>query len=163
MLYDKIKGAGSLTGPHRAAARALVAWREERAVARNKPRRWILADDQLIRIARALPQSVAELKQVCDLPPRLVGRSGQAMLEAVAQAETVADPLRPVTPDRVLVRALQAEVRARAADLGIQPELLATRRDIAKLAAGQPADSLTPGWRQSILGEILAAVTRDPG
>lgn len=166
MLYDKIKGAGSLTGPHRAAARALVAWREERAVARNKPRRWILADDQLIRIARALPQSVADLKQVRDLPPRLVGRSGpamlEAMLEAMTQAETLADPHRPVTPDRALAKALQAEVRARAADLGIQPELLATRRDIAKLAAGQSADALPPGWRRSILAEILAALNRDP-
>lgn len=161
-LYDKIKGAGSLTRRHRATARALVSWREERAIARNKPRRWILADDQLVRIAKALPQSMTELKQVRDLPPRLVGHSGSALLEAMAQAETVADPPRPVSPDRVLVKTLQAEVRACAADLGIQPELLATRRDIAKLAAGQSTDSLPPGWRRSLLGEILESVNRDP-
>ena len=86
----------------------------------------------------------------------------EAMLEAMTQAETLADPHRPVTPDRALAKALQAEVRARAADLGIQPELLATRRDIAKLAAGQSADALPPGWRRSILAEILAALNRDP-
>lgn len=160
-LFEKVKGTGSLRGERRAAAYALVAWREDRAKSLNRPRRWILSDEHLVRIATRLPRSAAELNEIRELPPRLVARSGSALLEAIEGAGQVDDAPTAPTPDRNAVRALQTAVRDRAARLGIQPELLATRRDIARMAAEQSMDSLPPGWRSSVLGEILESVSRD--
>ncbi|MGD8341431.1 MAG: HRDC domain-containing protein, partial [Gammaproteobacteria bacterium] len=158
-LYDKIKGAGSLRGKRRATASALVEWREERAKTSNRPRRWILADDQLVRIATTLPRSTAELEAIPNLPPRLVARSGSQLLEAIEGAEEIADAPQRAAPDRGLVKALQEKVRSRARELGIQPELLATRRDIARIAAEQTPDALPAGWRRAVLAELLESIS----
>jgi ribonuclease D len=162
-LFDKVKGTGSLRGERRAAAHALVAWREDRAKSQNRPRRWILSDEHLVRIATRLPRTAAELNEIRELPPRLVARSGAALLAAIEGAGQVEDAPRAPTPDRNVVKALQTAVRDLAARLGIQPELLATRRDIARMAAELSPDSLPSGWRSSVLGEILESVSRDRG
>jgi ribonuclease D len=158
-LLERTKGTGSLRGRARAAAYALIAWRETRARERDKPRRWILADDQLIRIAAAAPDDLDALRAVSDLPPRLVGRSGKALVEAIANAEPVAEPANQAPPDKSAVSQLQAEVRKRAEGLGIQPEVLATRRDIVEVVAGRRPSAFTSGWRAAELSDLAAAVS----
>lgn len=162
-LLERTRGAGSLKGKRRAAALALLHWREQRAQRRNKPRRWILADDQLVRIATSLPASRADLERIEGLPPRLVARSGADIVAVIAESASEAPPPESerLQPDKARVRSLQAEIRALAETLGLQPELLATRRDIAMAAAGQLPESLSSGWRHSILGGILGEVSSD--
>lgn len=153
-ILERTRGAGGLRGRQRAAALALVGWRETRAIARDKPRRWILDDDPLVRIAQALPDSTGALQRVAGLPAKLVDRSGAAIVTAVGKAEPAAERAEPVAPDKSRVKALQAEVKRRAEALGIKPELLATRRDIALAAGGQMPDSFAAGWRGEILGDL---------
>jgi ribonuclease D len=160
-IFDRTKGTGKLRGRSRAVARALVAWREERAKSRDKPRRWILADDELVRIAMALPATESELERVPDLPPKLVSRSGIALVAAIREAPELEDRAESPIPDKAILRALQSEVKSRADELGIQPELLATRRDIAMLAIGQLPESVASGWRGPILAELKDLISRD--
>jgi len=158
-IFERTKGTGRLRGEHRAAALALVAWREDRAKTQDKPRRWILADDELVRIAAALPESQADLERIEGLPPRLVTRAGSRLLTAIGERKPAEDiPLSPI-PDKAIVRSLQVEVKSRAGKLGIASELLATRRDIAMLATGQVPDVLSTGWRQSVLGDLLDSIS----
>jgi ribonuclease D len=161
-IFERTKGAGRLRGEHRAAALALVAWREDRARTQDKPRRWILADDELVRLAAALPQTQADLERVEGLPARLVARAGSLLLAAIRDrepAETI--PESPV-PNKAVVQSLQSDVKSLAGKLGIAPELLATRRDIAMLAAGRVPEGLSTGWRRSVLGDLLDQISRDP-
>ncbi len=153
-ILERTRGAGGLQGDQRAAALALVGWREARAMARNKPRRWILDDDQLVRIAQARPDSVEALQQVAGLPAKLAARSGKAIVAAIQDAEPAADSPDRAVPDKARVKALQAEVRQRAEALGIKPELLATRRDIALAAGGGTPDAFVSGWRGEILSDL---------
>lgn len=155
-ILERTRGAGGLRGRERGAALALVAWREQRAKQRDKPRRWILADDQLVTIAAALPADPAALARLPGLPAKLAERSGAAILAAIEQADTVDERPAPIVPDKARVKALQAEVKTRAAELGIASELLATRRDIAAAAAGQPTEAFSSGWRAEILRDLLA-------
>ncbi|HUF74264.1 MAG TPA: HRDC domain-containing protein [Gammaproteobacteria bacterium] len=154
-LLERTRGAGTLSGKRRAAAIALLDWRERRAKAKNRPRRWILADDQLVRIAQTLPGSPADLERIENLPPKLIASSGALLLTAIREAEPALDATDRPVPDKAVVKSIQAAVRARAEELDIQPELLATRREIAMAASGQLSESLSSGWRRSILDEIL--------
>ena len=52
---------------------------------------------------------------------------------------------------------MQEDARKRAAELQIEPEILATKRDLVALAAGNPPAHLRSGWRAVALG--LAAAT----
>jgi len=161
-IFDRTKGMGRLKGRSRAAARSLVAWRENRARTRDKPRRWILADDAIARLAAALPESQADLERIGDLPPRLISHSGSDLLAAIGNAPPLEERENSPIPDKAMVRALQSAVKTRAGELGFQPELLATRRDIAMLASGRQPDAVGSGWRSPILAELLNQVSRDP-
>ena len=50
------------------------------------------------------------------------------------------------------MKALQEDARKRAAGLGLEPEILATKRDLVALAAGRPPAHLRDGWRAVALG-----------
>jgi ribonuclease D len=155
-ILERTKGAGGLKGKRRAAALGLVAWREARAQHVDRPRRWILADETLVRIATALPQTIEELKRIPELPPKLVAGSGSLLLAAIDSAEPPTASPPPEPADRERVRLLQDEVKERAAALGIQPELLATRKEIALAASGQLGDALSHGWRSTVLAGLFA-------
>lgn len=161
-IFDRMRGTGRLKAKQRGAALALIEWREQRAKKRNRPRRWILADDQLVRLAAALPESQADLALIKDLPAGLVTRSGAKLLAAIGEAEPAAERAEPAVPDKMAVKSLQAAVKSRAEKLGIQPEILATRRDISQLAAGQLPTTIAGGWRESILGDLIEGPSRDP-
>ena len=156
-ILERTKGAGGLHGRRRAAALALVAWREARAQERDRPRRWILTDEALVRIATNLPQTLADLQRIPELPPKLIAGSGAALLAAIEGAAPLpaAEPADAV--DRSLVKRLQEGVKERAGALGIPPEMLATRRDIVLAASGQAGEALSTGWRSTVLAGLFNA------
>lgn len=161
-IFERTKGTGGLSGRQRDAALALVRWREERAMQRDKPRRWILADDQLVRIAASVPDSPEALQRVDDLPKSLVSRSGKAILAAIRNPER-APPVRDMKiPDKKRLRSLQDQVKSLAARLNVPPELLATRRDLARVAAGQTPELFVSGWRGEVLRDLLQDFSQDP-
>jgi ribonuclease D len=79
-----------------------------------------------------------------------VARRDDADVQAIVRANTGQQA------DRKTLKALQEEVRRRAAALGIEPEILATRRELAALATGNPPAHLTAGWRAAVLAGIGA-------
>ena len=151
-----------LSPPQQRAAFSLVEWRERRAQTSNRPRRWIMADEHLLRIARALPVRAADLRAIADLPRGTVAHSGAEILTAVAQSDTpevhalVSAAVDDARPDKSRAADIQVTVKRRAEELGIQPEVLATRRDINALAAGADLGDTLSGWRAAELARVLA-------
>ena len=157
-IWARLKGARALSAAQQGAALALVQWREDSAQRADRPRRWLLADETLLAIAQALPANLDELRAI--VPPRLAARYGAEILAAVARRD--APPLRALVdehtvrlvPERQRLKQLQELVRRRAAELGIEPEILATRRDLTALAAGNPPAHLVDGWRAAELTRL---------
>jgi len=158
-IWSKIKGVHGLSFASQCAALALVRWREAAAQRSDRPRRWLLADDVLVAIAATLPTDADALGAF--VPPKFVARNAGAVLGALAsrtdaalQADVRANAAQRA-PDRTVVKALQEQVRQRASALAIEPELLATRRDLASLALGDPPPHLRTGWRARELASVL--------
>ena len=70
------------------------------------------------------------------------------------QAEVRANALQPL-PDKALVKSLQERVRQHAAVLGIEPEILATKRDLIGVALNDAPPHLQNGWRARELAPLL--------
>jgi ribonuclease D len=159
-IFRRIKAPG-LSISQQCAALALVQWREQRAQQANRPRRWILADDHVARIARALPANAAALRAIADLPHGFVAHSGTEILAVIERSNSddfrnrVAAMTADGKPDKTRVAALQAAAKGRAEQLGIHPEVLATRRDINALAAGADPGRVLAGWRAAELAALL--------
>lgn len=159
-VWSRLKGVHGLPLASQCAALSLVRWREAAAQRSNRPRRWLLADETLLAIAAALPSDAAALAAVAD--SKFIARSASAVLAAVASrddpellAEVRANAAQPL-PDKALVKSLQERVRQHAAALGLEPEILATKRDLVGVALGTPPLHLRSGWRAKELAPILS-------
>jgi ribonuclease D len=164
--WRRLKGIGRLRPEEQAAARALAEWREGRAIASDKPRGWILSDEALYALATLAPRTQADLEAIRALPPGVASRRGNELIaliraarESVEPGPAPLPPAKPTPEQSARIASLQALVRSAATELGIQPEVLATRRDIEALVFGpREASGLMHGWRHALVGARIDAL-----
>src|SRR5689334_15469482 len=88
-----IKGLGRLAAAEQHVAARLARWREEEAVRRNRPRRWILDDLAVCQMAQRRPATLAALSEVEGVSAKLVQRAGDALLALLQEPVAEAAPL----------------------------------------------------------------------
>ena len=161
--WQRLKGLARLDIPAQRAAAHLAAWRETEAIAKNRPRGWIVDDELVYRLAERRPGSKAQLGEL-GLPPKTFERHADALLAAIAASAS--DPQTALARDERLSPAQKATlaklrevVQTTATTLGVPPGLLAPRADLDALlydGAAAKARALT-GWRQAVIGQALLA------
>ena len=161
--WRRLKGLRGLDPGRERLARGLAAWRERRAMERNRPRGWILDDAVLRELIVRVPRSRAALESMAEIPAGVLRHAGEELLGCIAAAH-VPDPApaldmrqRPDPVKSALVKKLGALNQAVATELGVSPEVLATRRDLERLADGGDDIAALHGWRRSVIGEKLLA------
>jgi ribonuclease D len=136
----RIKGSAHHGPRALAALRELWLWREEQAIARNRPPYFVLSHETLLEIASQAVGAAA-----VELPSALKGPQRNEIEEALARARALPEsalpePEPPQRPPRLggevlgRVEALRKRRDQRAAELGIDPTLIATRGDLVALA-----------------------------
>jgi ribonuclease D len=157
----RIRAFADLDPDRQRLAQLLAAWRERRAISSNRPRGWILPDPALRDIVFQVPRDRTELARIRELPEGIRENSGAQLLELISAA-AVPVPPAPL-PQRRRPDPEQLERVARLADatrrigtaLGVAPEILATRRDMERLAGGARDLPLLCGWRREAIGAEL--------
>jgi ribonuclease D len=159
----RVKGLRALDPGREKLAKELAAWRERRAIERNRPRGWILDEVALREIVIRVPRDLAALGDVPELAAGILKNSGGDSLAMIAAAN-IPDPAPPLNlrtrPDpaaSALVKKLATVNQTTAAELGLSPEILATRRDLERLAEGRRDVSALRGWRKAVIGDRLMA------
>ncbi|HEU4515800.1 MAG TPA: HRDC domain-containing protein, partial [Steroidobacteraceae bacterium] len=161
--WRRLKGVERLDDAAFAAARALADWRERRAMARNLPRGWILPDAAIHELAAARPRTREALARMSEVPAGTAMRAADELLAAIAAApgsggeREFVDAERPGPEQLKVQKVLQARLAEIASAFGIQPEVLATRRELAALARGVRGLPVMRGWRREAVGEKLLA------
>ena len=159
--WQRIKAFADLDPDRTRLARALGAWREQRAMQSNRPRGWILPDAALRDIVFQVPRDKAGLARLTELPEGIRENSGAQILELISAAK-VPQPAAPL-PQRRRPDPAQLEKVSRLAELtrrvgtelGLAPEILATRRDLERLAGGRNDAAPLNGWRREAIGDRL--------
>lgn len=159
--WKKVKGLPSLDADRQRLAQSLAAWRERRAIERNRPRGWILDDVSLREIVLRLPRSPEALGGLAEMQESVVRKCGEELLALVRDAG-ISDP-PPALPRRerpdpavlATVKRLSDLAAGVAAELSIGTEVLATRRELERLATGRRDISLLRGWRAEVIGQKL--------
>lgn len=161
--WRRIKGLRGLDPGRERLARELAAWRERRAIERNRPRGWILDDAALRELIARVPRSLAALAAITEVPAGVVRHCGPELLACIEAARVPEPPpalegrQRPDPVKSALAKKLGAVNQAVATELGIGPEVLATRRDLERLVEGSHAIAALRGWRRAVIGEKLLA------
>jgi ribonuclease D len=163
--WQRLPGVVYLPAPVQARIRRLAAWREARAARANRPRQWILSDQALLGIAQANPRQLADLGHISDLPAGTVRKAGEVLLEELRAAERdlssgavdLQQQPRPAAVENWAIRKLGQVVQRVAGELGIAPEILATRADLTAIFRGSRELRPLQGWRRAVIGEALLA------
>ncbi len=161
--WQRLKSIPFLPVDQQTRARALAAWREQRAVNSDKPRGWILSDKALLNMAEQNPTSLTALNGINDLPQGLIHHQGERLLNVITDANkalasgTVS--YEQIFPDRdkdkALLKKLSAIVRAEAEKLGIANEIVASKREIQALMRGEDNSRIINGWRNALIGKAM--------
>lgn len=162
----KVKGSNRLKGASLSVLQALASWREEQAIRRDLPRGWILRDDALLEIARHKPATAEALGKLRGLGDRLLDKFGEQLVALVVNAAGVKPQAFPGSDERVrltpaqdaLVDVMMALVRLGGARHALNPAMLASRKDLEKLALGAADADVLHGWRRKLVGEQLQAL-----
>lgn len=163
LAWLRIKECRHLSGRAMGVAKAVAAWRERRAEARDLPTRFVLPDLAVVGIAQRAPADAEQLGRIRGVEPRHhQGRAAAEILEAV-QLGLRSHAQRPepnhrreldrrIRPAVTLVSAWLSQM---GRDLAIETSLLGTRADIEALLSGQDTARLAQGWRAELVGEPI--------
>jgi ribonuclease D len=162
----KVRGSNRLKGARLAVLQALAEWRETVARDQNRPRGWLLRDDELVEIARHQPVTPAALAAIQGLHERFIDKHGARVLELVAGARGRAPkpqsstglPVRLSPLQDALVDAMMAVVRVSGAENALNPAVLASRKQLELLAIGSPDSEVLHGWRGQLVGRRLQSL-----
>ena len=170
--FWRIRGVHDLTGPQRAILRELYIFRDGRARAQDRPPVKVIGDDALVALSRTAPVEPASLRRA-GLSPLQVDRYGHGLLQAIRRGRRAPVPRMPrptgPRPDpRIVMRydALRAWRKTRAAERGIDPEMIVPNTALRALARAAPRDAqevaeiadLGPWKARAYAADMLAAL-----
>ena len=169
--YQRIRGWDTLKPKGAVVLRELAAWREAEARRRNVPRGRVMRDEVLLQLARHPPKSVHELRGLRGVHSSEVDRHGEQLLATITSALSLPPSAWPEVPrerkpdpeSTGIVELLQAVLKARAAEQGIAPTMLATSSDLQTLVEAKQNRTtldvpILRGWRRQLVGDLLLKV-----
>ena len=166
MLWQRIRGANRLKPRQLAILRELAAWREQQARSRDKPRKWILADEVMLDVARHGPADLAKLGRIRGLTDGVLNRDGKTLLRLISEGQSVAAEDYPSFPkiktptvgQEGQADLLMAVARMVAEQSSISMASLCSRKELEALVMGARDLALLQGWRGELLGKRLLSV-----
>lgn len=169
--YQRIRGWDTLKPKGAVVLRELAAWREAEARRRNVPRGRVMRDEVLLQLARHPPKSVHEFRGLRGVHSSEVDRHGEQLLGTITSALALPPSAWPEVPrerkpdpeSTGIVELLQAVLKARAAEEGIAPTMLATSADLQTLVEAKQNRAtldvpILRGWRRQLVGDLLLQV-----
>lgn len=162
-VWKRVKQHNRLKGVQLAVLKKLAHWREEKAVEKDKPRKWMGSDDLLIDLSRTLPSNEDELSTLRSVDSNFVKHRGKFILKLIAEAKQTPKDQWPVLkkfdklkPEQdALVEYLWAAAKLKAAEHQISLASLTTRKEVERLVSGDEGVGVMKSWRYSLLGETL--------
>jgi ribonuclease D len=147
--------------------RAVAAWREAAAQARDLPRGRIMKDEAVLEIAAHAPKTIEGLARTRSLPKGVAeGKFGQEILDAVMQGLGDPNP-PPAFPGKAepppgigpLIELLRVLLKQRCEDYQVAQKLLASADDLEAIAADDNAEvPALHGWRREVFGNDALAL-----
>lgn len=165
-MWRRIRSHHQLRPMQLAALRALAGWREEQAMALNKPRKWIIGDDVLLELARHMPSDLNGLQRIRSLEANTLKRQGEKLLSLIRAAQSeprdtwphVRVHRRISAEQEALLDALMAVVRLCGVEHGISPQSLASRKELEQWVLDEQDIPLLHGWRAALAGRQVQAL-----
>ncbi|ALE51982.1 ribonuclease D [Candidatus Thioglobus autotrophicus] len=146
--WKKIKGLSRLPKSTHQKAAQLAAWRESQAIDRNKPRKWIMSDEQL------LDYSLKKTK-LSDANQSLFKDFLSQQIQLTQTRIQVEAHQAPSKSEKQQKNELQKLIKKIAVQYNLDETIIANGKTLMKFIRGDQSVSFLTGWRYHILKEEL--------
>jgi len=160
--WKRISGIKNLSPKNQNLAVKLAIWREKKAMEIDLPRQWTLNDQALIKIAKTKPNSLNQLNKLGIETRNLEVIHHEQILKIVRQelngaekSKTLVQKKRKLHPDPNLLKDFSKCINAKALELNIPSDVLASKKDCLSLLQNTNNSRLLNGWRKKVIGEKL--------
>jgi ribonuclease D len=145
----------------------LARWREQVAIERNRARGFVISDSAMLQLARSKPSTAQELRAIEDIHPVALSRYEKTLLQLIVDAANDPTPVEKFEQldnrQMLQLKNMRRIVQSRSAELGVDPALLASRKELEKLIRALAADTPVPerflGWRKEVVTDQLLEQT----
>ena len=142
----KTKGLSQLEKKIQDQAIKLAAWRENNAKQKNKPRKWIMSDQQLLDYACGKSKLSTRSKKLFD-----------DFVKESSETFTLSELLTPQKPltssEKRKKNELQKIINSIAEAYNLPPEVLSTSKSLIRFMRGDLSAPLYNGWRSKLLNK----------
>ena len=145
-------------------------WRERLAQSTNVPRGRILKDDAVSDIATQMPQTPEQLSRLRTIHDGYSRSQRGQELIGIVKKGLARDPKSVPSPDRgtqvppeatAVIELLKVLLKARAAEHGVAPRIIASNDELERLAMdARPDEGALKGWRRDLFGEAALQLRR---
>ena len=161
--WQRVKGINRLRPRQLAAAKNISHWREEMAIKKDLPRRWIISDDILLAIAQLLPKNKLQLESIANIKKAFIDKSGDSVLNCVKKAlelddaslPSVKKPKRLTAEQEIVADLLLVQLKIIANNQNISVSNIANRKMLEKFINGETDITLLKGWRYQLAGKKI--------
>jgi len=155
--WSSVKGIKRLQGKTFAIAATLAAWREEKAMQADIPRRWMLSDDTIIELAEGT-KNVKNAKVKWSV----LRKNEDFVLELIKSpyAQYINFPTQNFEPlngdQKAFYKELKNFCTTKAEELKIDAAVIANRKTLEKIVRGNKNFLDPKNWRHKLLQQYLA-------
>jgi len=169
-MVQRLRGWRQMGRQRLAILRELVTWRDAAAREADVPPRTLLRDGALKNVARVMPRTVRELRDVKDFPRPLARRCGAEVLKTLDLARRLpeadwpqAAPREADPEDKVLISQTIEAVQEYCLAHDLDPGIVASRANYVDLLHALRSNRrrsvsqarLGRGWRRRFLGKMI--------
>jgi len=134
----------------------------KKAIELDLPRQWILNDQTLIKIAKTKPSSLDQLNKLGIDTRSLEAMHQEQILKIISQnlngterSKAPSQKKRKLHPNPNLLKDFSKCINAKALELNIPSDVLASKKDCLSLLQDTNNSRLLNGWRKKVIGEKL--------
>ncbi|MBI5585783.1 MAG: ribonuclease D [Deltaproteobacteria bacterium] len=178
--FLRFKGARQMDPRSLAVLERVLAFRQERAEARDRPVFKVLGADPIREVVEIKPQSLDQLKGIKGLSPKMIDRLGEGLIEAVRQGLAIPEGDLPRFPRSrkppasaavgLRVKMIKQWRENKALELQLEPGLLLNNALIDQVALLNPTrveelDRIPElrNWQKQTFGEEIVQALGAPG
>ncbi|SFV84911.1 Ribonuclease D [hydrothermal vent metagenome] len=145
--WTRVKGFSRLPKQLHLFAVQLAGWREQTAIEKNKPRRWIMKDDELIEIAMGKRLNNDKQRKFDDF-----------LAENPNEIEIKIDTHNrvPTPEEKAQKLILQKLIQETASQYNLNAEVIANGKTLLRYIRGDQSVNFLNGWRHELLKDILS-------
>ncbi len=146
--WKKVKGLSRLPKSVHQKAAHLAAWREAQAIKGNKPRKWIMSDDQLINYS-------LNKTKMSDQDKTTFGEFLSEQVQLTQQRIQIDVHQAPTKSENQQKNELQILIKKIAVQYNLDEAIIANGKTLMKFIRSDQSVNFFTGWRYHILKEEL--------